>query len=72
MSDKLLYYCRGCGVECDSHPIEELPNGEVVAKQAICHDCCEDHDYEYDRDRRGRFCKHCDHQQPAEEYDYEV
>lgn len=62
MSDKLLFRCRICGVECGTHPIKELPNGEFEAVQAVCEDHCEDHDFEYDSMRRGQFCKHCDAQ----------
>ena len=71
MSDKLLFHCRVCGVECHSHPTRELPNGEVEAIQAVCEAHCEDHEYEYLREMRGRYCKHCDKQQPIEEYDYD-
>ncbi len=42
----------GCKIECDSAPAD--------GSGAICEKHCKEHDYEYDRDRRDRFCKHCD------------
>jgi len=68
MSDKRLFHCRVCGVECDSHPIKDLPNCETAAIQAVCEEHCEGHDFEYDGMRRGQFCKHCDAQLPLDCY----
>lgn len=48
---------------------KELGGGPVDGSPAWCEDCCPDHDFEYDRDRRGHFCKHCDMQAPYEWYD---
>jgi hypothetical protein len=31
-----------------------------------CRECCEDHDFEYCPDRRGRFCNNCDAELPYE------
>lgn len=39
--------CHKCGKQCCI--VGDAP--------AICEDCCEDHEYEYDRDERGWFCK---------------
>ncbi|MCJ9696218.1 hypothetical protein MOV76_32115 [Rhizobium sp. PRIMUS64] len=33
-----------------------------------CEECCEDHDYEHDPDRRSAFCKHCDQAAPDDWY----
>ena len=48
------FKCRICGTEC---PVAPEPPG-----QAICEDCCEDHNYQYDSGRRGKYCVHCDHE----------
>lgn len=53
---KTDYSCRECGVECDSAPDPPA--------RTICPDCCEDHDYVYERELRGKFCVHCGNPQP--------
>lgn len=50
------FSCRVCGVQCATAP--DPPS------RAICPAHCEDHDYEYVADRRGRYCKHCDEEEP--------
>lgn len=42
--------CHTCGGEVDVFPDPPAP------------DCCPDHEYEYDRGRRGHYCKTCDKQ----------
>ena len=37
-----------------------------VGAARVCEEHCPDHDYEYDRDRRGHFCRWCDAQRPAD------
>lgn len=64
MSDQLLFTCRVCGCETDTHPLEENQLGEMIGVQGVCPDHCEDHDYEYDRDRREHYCVHCDQLAP--------
>jgi len=62
MSDKPIdFTCKVCGKECDCAP--DPPD------RAVCPEHCEDHDYEYDRMRRGKFCKHCDEPVPEDYYD---
>lgn len=53
------FACRVCGKECPT----------ASAEGAICEDCCEDHQYEYDKWRRNKFCVHCDRQIPDDFYD---
>jgi hypothetical protein len=52
------FSCRVCGKECDVAPDPPA--------RAVCEEHCEDHEYEYDKWRRGKFCKHCDRQQNDE------
>lgn len=35
---------------------------------AICRDCCEDHEYEYDRGDRKHYCKNCGAEPPPDFY----
>lgn len=63
MSDgttRIDFSCRVCGIICDSAPDPPL--------RAVCPEHCDDHDYVYDRDRRSKFCKHCDQQIPDDYY----
>lgn len=60
MSD-IDFNCHVCGKAC---PIAPDPPG-----RAVCEDHCEDHDYQYDKSRRNRFCVHCDKQVPDDWYD---
>lgn len=53
--------CHNCGVLCDIYP--DPPD------KAVCPECCEDHEYEYDKWRRGKFCGHCDAEQPPRDWD---
>jgi hypothetical protein len=66
MSDKLLFTCRVCGAEVGSHGFTTNALGEEIGVQGVCSEHCEDHDYEYDRDRRGHFCLHCDEEREWE------
>ena len=51
-SDTIVdFSCRVCGKQCDSAP--------PAPERAVCEEHCEDHEYEYDRGERDRFCKHC-------------
>lgn len=68
MSDKLLFTCRVCGCETDTHPVEENAIGELVGVQGICPEHCEDHDYEYDDLARGHYCQHCNQEAPYDWY----
>lgn len=53
-----LHVCRECGIEVDSWPDPPaLP---------ICPDCCDDHDYVYERELRGKFCIHCGNKEPED------
>lgn len=45
------FRCHVCGKECDIAP--------QPPERAICEECCEDHEYEYDRGERWKFCAHC-------------
>lgn len=58
------YSCRVCGVQCPTAP--RLP------ARAVCEAHCEDHQYDYDPMRRGRFCRHCDRQREEEYFDDDV
>lgn len=49
--EEIDFTCRKCGIECLSAP--DSP------ERAICENCCEDHEYKYDRYERGTFCIHC-------------
>lgn len=54
------FTCRVCGVECAIAP--DPP------ERAVCPEHCEDHRYEYDPWRRGKFCVECDNEQPDDFY----
>lgn len=54
------FTCRVCGKQCDCAP--DPPD------RAVCPEHCEDHDYRYDPMRRGKFCLHCDQEQPYDDY----
>lgn len=49
--------CHVCGGRCSVYPL------------AVCYEHCPDHDFEYDKSRRGTFCKICDYQRdPQDDY----
>lgn len=50
------FSCRVCGAECTIAP--DLP------ARAVCPAHCEDHDFQHDASRRGKFCIHCDEPEP--------
>jgi hypothetical protein len=54
--EKIDFSCRVCGVECDSAPDPPA--------RAVCPNCCEDHDYRYERELRGHYCIHCGQEAP--------
>lgn len=45
------FHCHQCGKETALAP--DPPD------KAVCEDCCEDHDYRYDRWERTHVCTHC-------------
>lgn len=49
------FACKVCGIQCDMQPAEGL---------AVCPKHCEDHDYVYEREFRGHYCKHCGQEAP--------
>lgn len=55
------FSCRVCGIQCDSAPDPPA--------RAVCPNCCEDHDYRYERELRGHYCFHCGAQAPEDWYD---
>lgn len=52
------FSCRVCGVQCPSAPDPPA--------RAVCEEHCEDHEYEYEREMRGHFCKHCGKPRPED------
>lgn len=66
MSDKLLFTCRVCGCDVDTHPNVENELGEEVGVQGVCPEHCEDHEYEYDSGEH--YCKHCNASPPDDWY----
>lgn len=58
VSDPRLFVCHLCGVDTNTAP--DPPD------LAVCEDCCEDHDYRYEREERGHFCTHCCRRRPDE------
>lgn len=64
MSDKLLFTCRVCGTETDTHPTVENEIGEQIGVQGVCPEHCEDHDYQYDDMAGDHFCIHCNARAP--------
>jgi hypothetical protein len=54
--EKIDFSCRVCGVECDGAPDPPA--------RAVCPNCCEDHDYRYERELRGHYCIHCGQEAP--------
>jgi hypothetical protein len=64
MPEKVVvdFRCQVCGEDCSTVPDPPARAVcEVHCEQV--HDC---HEYEYDRGRRGKFCKHCDKEQPVD------
>lgn len=57
-TDRVL--CSKCGAD------------EVIcyatAETALCPNCCEDHEYEYERFERGHYCQHCGAEAPPDWY----
>lgn len=52
------FSCRSCGADCPVAP--DFPG------QAVCENCCPDHEYEYDAMQRESFCAHCYKERPSE------
>lgn len=57
-NENVDFTCKFCGKQCPIAP--DLP------ERAVCEDHCEDHNFEYDPHRRGKFCIHCDKEQEYE------
>jgi len=49
------FACRVCGKECNYAPADPVGPDD----KPICEDCCEEHEYEYDKVDRASYCKHC-------------
>jgi hypothetical protein len=58
MTDRVL--CSKCGADdvLAYHTVET----------AICPNCCEDHEYEYERGERRHYCQHCSAEPPDDWY----
>jgi ribosomal protein L40E len=52
------FHCRECGVETASAPDPPA--------LAICEDCCEDHDCQYERELRKKVCIYCGADEPQD------
>ena len=52
------FKCHKCGADTDIEPENE---------PAVCTDCCDDHEYEY-QGSAGHCCKHCNAQAPGDWY----
>ena len=50
-----VFRCQKCGKNIDLAP-------------AVCVDCCEDHDYQYERELHGHYCLHCGKKAPDDFY----
>lgn len=61
MTEPIDFTCRVCG-----KPTDTAPNPPA---RAVCPVHCEDHDYRYERDMRGKFCVHCNDPIPQDYYD---
>lgn len=59
--ERIDFSCCVCSVQCDSAPDPPA--------RAVCPNCCEDHDYRYERELRGTYCFHCGQQAPEDWYD---
>ena len=59
--EKIDFSCKVCGKDCLVAP--DPP------ERAICPECCEDHEYEYEPGERSHFCKHCGVQAPDSFYE---
>ncbi len=55
------FRCRVCGIDCDTAP--------KPPEKAVCSAHCEDHDYEYEPELRGRYCTHCSQEAPDDYYE---
>lgn len=56
------FKCVACGKETEVANIEG---------PTWCPECCPDHDYEYDRDARARYCKNCGQEPPYDWHGYD-
>lgn len=56
-----LFICHKCGKETLVAPD---PPGK-----AVCIDCCEDHNYKYERGEHGHFCVNCYKPAPEDLFD---
>jgi len=55
------FKCHKCG--------KVLDVGHWDGSADVCEDCCDDHNYKYDRDERGHFCVHCFRKAPDDWHD---
>lgn len=58
ISDKPDFHCHRCGAETDIAPDPPA--------LTVCENCCEDHDYRYEREMRATVCFHCGKNQPED------
>lgn len=58
--DELNFFCRVCGEPTVIAPADGSPG--------VCEDCCEDHDYRYERGE-GHRCTHCFGAPPEDHFD---
>lgn len=54
------FKCHKCGKDTLVAPVDG---------PAVCPECCEDHDYKYERGERGHFCIHCFAKAPDDWFD---
>lgn len=59
-TERRQFRCKVCGVQCDVAPSDS----SFWCSTAVCLEHCPEHDYEYDRDLRGRFCSICSNPEP--------
>lgn len=62
-SETVDFHCGKCGAETTIAP-------DPPAK-AVCENCCEDHDYRYERGERAHLCVHCGKPAPEDWYDHD-
>lgn len=60
-SAEVDFHCGKCGAET------ALAAAPPVT--TVCENCCEDHDYRYEREQRAHVCTHCGKLAPEDWYD---
>jgi len=58
-----IFRCHKCGKQANLGP------SDINPEPAVCEDCCDDHEYKYDRWGCVSECVHCGKRRPEDWYD---